>query len=176
MLLNILIALAVLAAIVLLLAAFRPTDFRVVRSLTIAAPPAALFALVNDFREWRQWSPWEKVDPNMQRAYDGPAAGTGARYSWVGNNQVGQGNMVITESHPAELIRIKITFLKPMAGVCDIEFSFKAEDGRTLVTWSMGGCHNFMARVMGLFMNLDKMTGGYFEQGLADLKRITEKG
>jgi uncharacterized protein YndB with AHSA1/START domain len=174
MLINLLLVLVLLVVVVLLLAAFRPKDFRVVRSRTIGAPPAALFALVNDFRQWTQWSPWEKVDPAMQRAYDGSAAGAGARYAWVGNNQIGQGSMTILESLPPELIRIKIEFLKPMAGVCDIEFSFKADGDRTLVTWSMGGCHSFMARVMGLFMNLDKMTGGFFEQGLAELARITE--
>jgi hypothetical protein len=176
MLINILLVLAILVATVLIIAAFRPADFRVVRSLAISAPPAAIFPLVNDFHQWGLWSPWEKVDPAMQRSYDGPAAGAGARYAWVGNNQVGQGAMVITESRPSELIEIKITFLKPMAGVCDIEFSFKAEGGQTLVTWSMGGCHHYMARVIGLFMNMDKMTGGYFEKGLADLKRVAEKG
>ncbi len=176
MLINLLLALVFLIVVVLLIAAFRPKDFRVVRSRTIAAPPAALFALVNDFKQWRQWSPWENVDPNLQRAYDGSAAGVGSRYAWVGNNQVGQGSMTILESRASELIRIKIEFLKPMAGVCDIEFSFRDEGGRTLVTWSMGGCHHFMARVMGLFLNLDKMTGGFFEKGLADLARLTEKG
>jgi hypothetical protein len=175
MLINILLVLALGIAVILLLAAFRPKDFRVVRRRTIAAPPSALFALVNDFRHWRQWSPWENVDPALQRAYDGPAAGVGARYAWVGNNQVGQGSMTILESRAPELIRIKIEFLKPMAGVCDIEFSFKTEGERTLVMWSMGGCHHFMARVMGLFMNLDRMTGGFFEKGLAELARITAK-
>jgi hypothetical protein len=174
MLIKILIVLAVIVAVVLVIAAFKPPGFRVVRSAAMAAPPAAVFAQVNDFHRWLAWSPWEKMDPALKRTYDGAPAGVGAGYAWDGNRDVGNGRMTITESRPAELIRIKLEFYKPMAGVCAGEFTFKPEGGRTVVTWSMAGTSNYLSRIVCLFMSMDKMVGGQFEKGLADIKLIVE--
>jgi hypothetical protein len=134
-----------------------------------------VFEHVNDFHKWRAWSPWEERDPDMERTYDGPAAGEGAKYAWAGNGDVGEGKMTITESRPGELIRIKLEFLKPMSATNTTEFTFKAEGDGTVVTWDMTGRNNFMAKAFCLFMNMDKMVGGDFEKGLANLKSIAEK-
>lgn len=107
MLLNILLIVLAIIVVVLIVAAFRPSEFRIVRSVTMAAPPEAVFARVNDFRQWLPWSPWEKMDPALQRDYSGTSAGVGAIYDWNGNREVGIGRMTIIESRPAALIRIK---------------------------------------------------------------------
>ena len=96
--------------------ALQPSEFRVARSTTISAPPPAVFAQVNDFHKWEAWNPWGKIDPAMKQAYEGAPAGTGAIYTWIGNNEVGEGRMTITESRPNDLIRIKLEFFKPFAG------------------------------------------------------------
>ncbi len=171
---KILIAFAALIAVVLIAAAFQPSEFRVTRSATLNAPAAAVFAEVNDFHRWLAWSPWEKLDPAMKRTFDGPAAGVGAGYAWEGNSDVGSGRMTITESRPGELIRIKLEFIKPMPGMCPTEFTFRPEGGATTVTWTMSGTNNYLAKIFCLFMNMDKMIGGSFEQGLASLKTLTE--
>ena len=170
MLKIILIALPLVIAVLGIIVALQSSEFRVVRSAILSAPAQALFALVNDFHRWEAWSPWEKLDPALERSYDGAPAGVGAVYSWVGNNQVGEGRMTILESHPNDLIRIKLEFLKPFAATHTAEFTFKPEGDRTRVTWNMFGEKSFLSKAIGLFMNMDKMIGDNFEQGLAQLE------
>jgi len=174
MLSKILIAVAIIVVIFLIVVALQPSDFRVVRSATIAAPPAAVFEQVNDFHKWEAWSPWAKIDPNMKDRYEGAASGPGASYAWIGNNEVGEGRMIITDSRPTDLIAIKLQFVKPFACTNDVEFTFKPQGNDTVVTWSMVGKNNFMAKAMHLIMNMDKMVGGQFEKGLATMKSIVE--
>jgi hypothetical protein len=174
MLIKILLILAAIIAIILVIAAFQPSGFRVVRSVTINAPATVIHAEVNDFRRWPGWSPWEKLDPAMKRTFDGPASGVGAGYAWEGNKEVGSGRMTITESRPGELILIKLEFFKPMPGICPTEFNFRSEGGATTVTWTMSGTNSYVAKIVCLFMNMDRMIGGQFEKGLADLKILSE--
>ena len=171
----ILIGLAALVAVFLVIVALQPSDFRFERSATMRAPAAAPYAQVNDFQKWRDWSPWEKVDPQLKRSYEGPPAGTGAQYAWVGNKDVGEGRMTIVESKPGELVRIKLEFFKPFAAVNDAQFSFKPAGDGTAVTWSMTGQNNFLAKAICLFVDMDQMVGGMFEQGLAQMKMAVEK-
>ena len=110
----------------------------------------------------------------MKKTYEGAAAGTGAVYTWAGNSQAGSGRATITESRPSELIRIRLEFVKPFAATNTAEFTFKPEGDRTAVTWSLTGTRNFMFKAVGLFMNMDKMVGGQFEEGLAQLKSVAE--
>ncbi len=176
MLKIILISLAVIVVVFLVVVAMQPSEYRVARSAAISAPAPVVFAQVNDFHKWEAWNPWGKIDPAMKQSYEGAAAGTGAIYTWNGNKEVGEGRMTITESRPSDLIRIKLEFFKPFAGTSIAEFNFKPEGNQTAVTWSMAGENNFMAKAMHLFMNMDKMIGGQFEQGLASMKSIVEAG
>lgn len=174
MLKKILIALGLLVIAFLIIVALQPSEFRVTRSATMAAPPAAVFAQVNDLQKWQAWSPWAKLDPAAKNTFEGPAAGKGAAYRWAGNDQVGEGKMTITESRADELVRFHLEFFKPMAGTSDAEFTFKPEGQQTTVTWTMTGKNNFIGKAMCLFMDMDKMIGGSFEQGLAAIKSIVE--
>jgi uncharacterized protein YndB with AHSA1/START domain len=174
MLINILVAAALIIVVFVIVVALRPPMFRVTRSIIIAAPPEAVFPYVHELKRWEAWNPWGKLDPNMKLTYEGPASGVGAAYAWAGNNQVGEGRMAITESRPNELIRFNLQFFKPMAGVSTAEFTFEPQGNRTEATWTMFGKNNFIARVFGLFINCDKMIGGQFEKGLAELKAIAE--
>ena len=160
--------------VLVIVVALQPADFRIARSTAMAAPPAAVFAQVNDLRKFQDWSPWAKLDPAAKTDFQGPPAGQGASFSWAGNMEVGEGTMTITESRPGELVRFQLDFRKPMAGTNTAEFTFKPEGNKTAVTWSMSGHNNFMAKAVGLVMNCDKMVGGQFEKGLADLKTIVE--
>jgi hypothetical protein len=174
MLKKILIAVAVIIVVMVVIVALQPTEFRVARSTTISAPAPAVFAQVNDFHKWEAWNPWGKIDPAMKQTYEGAPAGIGAIYTWAGNNEVGEGRMTLTESRPSELIRIKMESFKPFAGISTAEFTFKPEGNQTAVTWRMSGENNFMAKAMHLFMNMDKMIGGQFDKGLAQMKSIVE--
>ena len=174
MLTNILLILGALVVVLLVVASMRPDDFRVSRSETIAAPQDTVFEQVNDFHKWEAWSPWAKIDPACKNTFDGPPAGTGAGFSWDGNNKVGAGRMTITEVRAGELILIRLEFLRPCKATHTAEFTFQPKEGKTLVTWSMIGTSNFMLKVVGLFVSMDKMCGRDFEKGLAQLKTLVE--
>ena len=170
----ILIAIAVIVVVFVVVVSMRPADFSVTRSGNIPGLPAIVFAQVNELRKWEAWNPWGKIDPAMKSTYEGPPAGIGAINRWAGNNKVGEGSMTITESRPNELVRFRLEFLKPFKGTSTAEFTFKPEGSQTVVTWSMSGKNNFMAKAVGLFMDCDKMIGSQFERGLADLKSVAE--
>jgi hypothetical protein len=166
-------------ALVLILAALagfiatRPSEFRITRSRTVAAPPDVVHAYVSDFTKWPEWSPWEKLDPGMRRELSGAPAGTGAEYHWSGNKEVGEGRMTITDSRPTQNVTIRLEFLKPWAATNTTQFDFAPSGTGTNVTWTMSGRKNFAAKAFCLFMDMDKMVGGDFERGLASLETAT---
>jgi hypothetical protein len=174
MLIKILIGLLVIVAGFVLVVALQPSHYRVERTAAIAAPAAVVFAQVNDFHHWEAWSPWAKLDPTMKQTYEGVPSGGGAIYTWAGNKKVGEGRMTLTESHPSDRIRIQLEFVKPFASTCITEFSFRPQGSQTVVTWSMDGENNFIAKAVCLFMNMDKTVGGDFEKGLGQLKSLAE--
>ncbi len=174
MLVPILAVLGGLVLLVLLAAAFRPSDFRYVRSAAIGASAEAVFGRVNDLRRFQDWSPWAKLDPSMKQTFTGPAAGVGASTAWEGNNKVGAGSMTITESDAAQSIRMRLEFLRPFKATNFAEFTFRPAAGGTVVEWVMSGRYNFGTKVFCLFINLDKVIGRDFEKGLAQLKALAE--
>lgn len=176
MLKKILLGFVAIVAAILVFAAFQPNEFKVERRATIAAPAAAVFPHVNEFKKWQAWSPWEKLDPAMKRTFGGPEGGQGATYAWVGNSDVGEGKMTITESRPNEKVQIKLEFIKPIESTSDTVFAFAPEGKGTAVTWTMSGKNNYVGKLFCLFMNMDKMVGGDFEKGLAALKVVAESG
>jgi hypothetical protein len=174
MLKKILIGVVVVIGILLVVIVTRPAEYSIERSTTIATPAAVPFGLVNDFHAWESWSPWEKRDPDMKRTYQGPESGEGARYSWTGNDDVGKGRMTIVSSRPSEAIDIELEFIEPFASTSKTAFRFVETDGSTTVTWSMSGENDFMGKAFSLFMDMDAMIGGDFEQGLASMKALAE--
>lgn len=174
MLKTILILVVVALAAVLVYAATRPDSFRVARSLDIATPPEKIYPLINDLRRWREWSPYEKKDPTMQRTFFGPPAGVGATYAWKGNKEVGEGRMEIIEATPPELIRIQLDFIAPFKAHNIAEFSLQPQGATTRVTWALSGPSPYISKLIGVFMNMDTMIGGDFETGLAHLKTLAE--
>jgi hypothetical protein len=172
-----LVSLAVLFVLVVaIIASQRPSEFRISRQASMAAPPGAVFEQVNDFHKWEDWSPWAKLDPTMNQTYEGSPAGVGAVYTWKGNGKVGEGRMTITESRPGELVRIDLNFLKPFKANNVAEFAFKPEGGKTEVTWSMVGKQNLVMKMFCVVMNMDKLVGKDFEKGLAAMKAKVEGG
>lgn len=153
----------------------RPDSFRVQRTTSIRAEPAAIFALIEDFRRWTEWSPFETLDPAMLRTYGGAAKGQGAVYQWAGDNKAGAGRMEILEAAaPARLV-IKLDFLRPFAAHNTAEFTLEPKGRTTEVTWAMHGPSPFLAKLTGLVFSMDRMVGKSFETGLANLKAATEK-
>lgn len=176
MLKKILLVVVVLVVVLVGVVMMQPAEFRISRSATVNAPPATVFAQVNDFRAWDAWSPWAKLDPAMKVTHEGPAAGAGAIYRWAGNDDVGEGNMTITESRENERVLIRLEFLKPFASVNTTEFTFApvGAAGGTNVTWTMAGTNDFMGKAFSLAMDMDSMIGADFDKGLAAMKSVAE--
>jgi uncharacterized protein YndB with AHSA1/START domain len=164
----------VVIAGILIYAATKPDSFRVQRTVLIEAPPDKVFPLINDFKAWPAWSPYEKKDPAMKRSLGAVTAGKGATYAWEGDKNVGQGSMEIVESAPRKIL-IKLDFLKPFEAHNMAEFLLEPKGDGTAVTWAIYGPSPFMSKVIGTFMNFDDMIGRDFEKGLADLKAVAEK-
>lgn len=173
MLVKILIGVAVVVVVFLAIVAMQSPDMKVTRSATINAPPEVVFDQVNDFNNW-SWNPWPKLDPNIKITIDGAPSGVGAKYAWVGNNDVGEGRMTIAKSEPAKRVLIDMEFLKPMAGRNEAEFTFTPDGDKTVVSWTMTGKKNFLSKAFCMFMNMDKMIGDKFEEGLAGMKKNAE--
>jgi hypothetical protein len=159
---------------ILLYAATKPDSFRVQRTVLISAPPDKVFPLINDIKAWTVWSPYEKKDPAMKRAYGAVTAGKGATYAWEGDKNVGEGSMEIVESSPRKIV-LKLDFLKPFEAHNMGEFVLEPKGDSTSVTWAIYGPSPYMSKVVGTFMNIDDMIGRDFEKGLADLKAAAEK-
>jgi hypothetical protein len=170
----VIITVIVLIAAISLLAATRPDTFRVERSARIAAPPEKILAFVNDFHQWSAWSPYEKLDPAMKRTYGGAPSGVGATYGWEGNSKAGQGQMAITEAAPTATV-IKLDFIEPFEAHNIARFTAQPGGQDTQVTWSMEGPAPFFHKLVGLFVNMDRMIGGDFETGLGNLKALAER-
>jgi uncharacterized protein YndB with AHSA1/START domain len=171
---SVIIIFVVIAA-VLIFAATKPDTFRVERAAGIQAPPEKVFALINDFRRWDAWSPWEKKDPGMKRTFGAATSGKGATYAWDGDKNVGQGSMEIAESVPHSRIAIKLDFVKPFEAHNTVEFTLRPRGGVTDLTWSMQGHTPYFAKVIHVFFDMDSMVGKDFEAGLASLKALAEK-
>lgn len=164
----------VLLAAWLAYAATRPDTFRFERTVVIEAPASEIFARINDFHAWRDWSPWEGLDPALKREYSGADFGKGAAYAWKGNGNVGTGRMEITEAIADSRIAIALHFKKPFEAQQFAEFTLEPEGDATRVTWSMHGPTVFAWKLLGLFMDFDKMIGGMLETGLGNLKSLIE--
>ena len=175
MLKRILLVVVVLIGALLAYAATRPDTFRVERATVIKAPPAKVFALIDDFHQWAGWSPWEKLDPSMKRSHSGAASGKGAVYAWEGNGDVGAGRMEILETTAPSRVLIRLDFIKPFEARNTAEYTLRPEGEATRVTWAMYGPAPFVSKLMQVFVSMDAMIGKDFEQGLANLKALAER-
>ncbi len=172
---QLLVVCLVIVALIAVVALRRPDTFRVERSITIAAPAATIYPLVNDFHNFQRWSPWERLDPAMERSISGAPSGVGAVYEWSGNSKAGAGRMEIKESAPLSRIVTEIAFRKPIASTNTAEYTFTPVGDSTKVTWAMYGPSPFVSKVMQVFVSMDDMIGGDFERGLTAMKSAAEK-
>ena len=171
-----LIALGVVVAavaVVLGLATTKPDTFEVERQIVIAAPPAAIFGYLEDFKRWGDWSPWEKLDPGLKRSFSGAPSGVGASYAWEGK-KAGSGKMTVTDSTPNQKLKIQLDFTQPFASDNSVLFELTPASAATRVRWSMTGPMSFPSKIMCVFADMDSMIGKDFEKGLSQLKAVAE--
>ncbi|MBI1291242.1 polyketide cyclase [bacterium] len=170
-------ALLIVAIVIgfVILVARRPDGYRIQRETVIGSSPRDVHGILINLRRWDEWSPWEKKDPNMKKTLSDPSEGLGAYYAWSGNKEVGEGRMTIIGVTADEKVLLTLEFIKPFVSTCTIEFSTQHHKDGCRVVWAMTGKNNFVAKIFCLFMDMDKMIGKDFEEGLASLKALAEK-
>lgn len=149
------------------------SSYTVTRSIVTSARVDRVHPLVDDFRAWSAWSPWEDLDPGMRREFSGPESGEGAYYAWSGNGKVGEGNMMIVSSSLAA-VEIRLVFLKPFKANNPTRFEFEPVDGGTRITWSMHGENKGIMRLLAPLLRITKAVAADFDRGLARLKAAAE--
>jgi Polyketide cyclase / dehydrase and lipid transport len=168
------VALVVVVAALLAYAATKPDTFRVQRSAGINAPAERIFPLIANLKSMNRWNPFVEPDPAIKIAYSGPDSGRGAAHTWSGNSKVGEGRIEVTDAAPSSRVTMQLEMRKPMKACNAVEFTLAANDKTTVVTWAMSGRQPFMAKLMTIFIDCDKMVGSQFEKGLGKLKAIAE--
>jgi hypothetical protein len=169
----ILAVIGTLAVAFLIYVALQPSEFRIERTAEISAPADKIFPMINDLRQFNTWNPFAKADPSVELTYSGPANGVGAAYAWTGKKS-GAGQMRIAASVPSSKVTMNLGFTKPFAANNIAEFMLAPRGASTAVTWAMTGQRPFSHKLMGTIFNMDKMVGGEFAKGLADLKSVVE--
>lgn len=172
------LVLYILLGIVLLiaiLAALAPKTYNVSRSIEISRPKAEVFDYLKYLKKQDEWSPWAKRDPNMEQKFTGTDGEVGAISYWNGNKEVGEGEQELIKIVDGERIESELRFLKPWKSISDAYLVTESIDANTTkVTWGFTGHNKFPMSIMMLFMNMDKMIGKDFEEGLASLKEKME--
>ncbi|MBI5201308.1 MAG: SRPBCC family protein [Elusimicrobia bacterium] len=161
--------------IVLAVASSKPDEFRVERNVVINETPDKIFPWLEDPKKTAEWSPWEKKDPNLKKVFSGSDKGVGAVYEWDGNKEIGAGRLEIKEVVPLRKVVMDLKFFRPMKGENVAEYNVAPAAGGTEVKWSIRGSSPFMTKIFCVFMDMDKMIGGEFEKGLAELKSTVER-
>jgi len=179
MLVKILIGVVVVVAAFIAFVATRPAAYHVERKVDVAAPPDAVFAVLNDLRQFAGvyvlfGSPLDKIDPAMKTTIEGPTSGVGQSYAWSDSKDAGKGKLTIEESVAAQTVKTQLEFVEPMASKAALTFAIAPTSTGSTVTWSMDGNHNFVGKAMGLFADMDALLGGDIEKALAQLKSVAE--
>lgn len=169
------VVLAVLVAAGVVIGLVTPKDYDLHRSVVIAASNQVVFNNISHYSEFPQWSPWQHLDPKMKTKLEGEDGTVGAKYSWVGNDDAGEGSMTITKLEPGAYVEQALEFLKPFKSSATTYFNVEEVDGAQKVTWGMKGENGFVARIfMTLMGGIDKAVGKDYENGLANLKTLCE--
>ncbi len=157
-------------------AGFQPATYTISRSVHINATVDKVFPYLNNPSLSDDWAPWKAEDPQMTIKHEGPSEGVDAKSVWQSPGKMGHGSATIVAVQPMQKVDIKIQYTKPMVMEQDSEYIIEpATENSVNVTWKVHGTQNIMARVISLFMDMDKMVGGMFEKGLANLKTVAEK-
>ena len=171
---KILIGLVVIVLLVVVVGLVLPRARHVERSVSIDAPPCVVFAKLDGFRSFNDWSPFVAVTPDAIYSYEGPEFGAGAKMMWTNGTEDGEnGTQEIVSTKPYERIDIVLTFDE--GDTAKVAYILEPENGGTRLTWSFDTDFglNIFGRYFGVL--LDRTLGPLYEQGLVNLKRIAEE-
>ncbi|MEJ1223597.1 SRPBCC family protein [Sediminicola sp. 1XM1-17] len=161
--------------LIIILSMIGPKHYDVSRSIEIERPKADVFEYLKYLKNQQKWSPWDKKEPDMEKRFTGTDGEVGAISYWKGK-KVGEGEQEITKIVAGERMEGELRFMKPFKSTSDCYLiAEEVTPQSTKVIWGFKGKNAFPMTIMALFMNMDKMVGKDFEEGLQDLKIILEK-
>ncbi|MFM6929731.1 MAG: SRPBCC family protein [Bdellovibrio sp.] len=169
----VLVVLGLIIAFVIFVAS-RDGKFRYERSGVINAPADKIFPFLVSFKLGSEWSPFEKVDPKMKKAYSGTDGAVGSTMEFEGNRDAGSGKLELLAMVPNQSVDIRLTMIKPIHGDNLVQYKLTPEGDGTLFTWTMSGNGGFMGKLMVVLIDCDKMIGDQFVAGITNLKTIVE--
>jgi uncharacterized protein YndB with AHSA1/START domain len=171
---KIVLAIVVLLALFLGYVSTRDGRFRYERSGLINAPAAVIFPYLSDFRLGSQWNPFAKKDPNLKATYSGATGQVGSAMDFAGNREAGTGRLELVKVVPGELVQMRLHMTAPMAAENLVEYRLTPEGSGTRFSWAMSGDGGFLGKLVGTFIDCEKMLAGDFDKGIADLKALAE--
>ncbi len=170
-LLIILLAVVALAAVLGLVG---PKHSTVSRTVVIHAETPVVFAHTNSLQRMQEWSPWSRKDTNMEVNYSSEVGEVGQTSTWSGSAEVGKGKQEITALVPDKTVDLRINFIQPFAAEATAGLTLESMGDSTKATWTYSGKNNFFSRIYLMFNDVDKMIGPDFQDGLLQLKSLSE--
>jgi uncharacterized membrane protein len=171
---KILLFIAALIALLFIIPLFMSKDYKVEKSITINKPKTEIFNYIKSLKNQDNFSKWAKMDPAMKQYFTGTDSTVGFTSHWEGNDDVGKGEQEIKKIEEGKRIDFELRFEKPMKDIAQAYMTTDSSGAnQTLVKWGLTGHMTYPMNIMGLVM--DKMVGGDFETGLANLKVLMEK-
>lgn len=151
-----------------------PGKYTIEKSIVINASPDTVYNNVADLNNYRDWNPWQKMEPGAKANISGTPKTTGHKFEWEGK-KIGQGSLTVKALNPPHKADIQLEFIKPWKSIASDNWTFEdLKNGSTKVTWNNHGPLAYpMARLMGPVIN--KNLSHQFEQGLKNLKEMCEK-
>lgn len=162
-----------LAALTGVLGIFAKKSYHIERSIEIDAPKSLVYDQIRLFKNFNEWSPWLKMDPNVVVTYDGTDGEVGSSYSWAGNENVGKGKELL-KALSADRIDLELQFMEPFETTIPAFFQVTGDTLKTRVSWAFDPRLPFPVNVWAMFTDIDKAMGSDYERGLAFLKRRCE--
>lgn len=175
MLLKILIGLAVIIGGFLAYVAMKPSYSEISREVAINAPPEKVFGFINNRTIANSWNPFLQKDKSAKITFEGPETGVGSSTIWEGGKELGVGRATVTEVVPNQKLTVKLEYKEPFVMAQEANYLLRQEGGQTIVTWKVGGHNTFLAKLFCTFMDMEKMVGDVFTDGLNQLKTQVEK-
>lgn len=154
-----------------------PSKVSISRTIAVKSQKETVLKKIGDFRCFHdEWSPWTRIEPEMEVDYKGTPGEMGHYYFWKGTkDSVGTGSMEI-DSVLNNGYRHALVFSSPQESKAITWFLVNEKDSLLEIEWKMEMQIPFPGRAFMLFMNMDKMIGPDFESGLNNLKTALESG
>lgn len=154
-----------------------PNALAMTRTIVVNRPRAAVYAMSNDLRIAKEWSPLYAQDPDADYSFGGDGPGAGQSMRWASNNrEIGTGRMSIVSSTENQSIDSILELAN--RATFNSHMQFQPGRGSTAIAWSMSaecgaGAVNIPCRYMNLILR--PMIEQRMDAGLHRLKTLAEQ-